>query len=164
MRVSLSVFCTNRSRYSKFDFEKKMHLVMKKKKNCWSRIPGFHPSDKKKVYLWKLGYGGGVTGFEALRLFYGKCLLAILKSVSTRLELRNYSRMFTTNHHWVWRPTHRRAIKEGSKVINRDWVKHLACRLSHYIYVISNTFVTNDNFSKLIRKINPTYNFFEFIY
>ena len=27
-------------------------------------------------------------------------------------------------HHWVWRPTHRRAIKEGSKVINRDWVKH----------------------------------------
>ena len=25
-------------------------------------------------------------------------------------------------HHWVWRPVHRRAIKEGSKVINRDWV------------------------------------------
>ena len=61
-------------------------------------------------------------------------------------------------------PPPRRAIKEGSKVINRDWVKHLACRLSHYIYVISNTFVTNDNFSELIRKISPTYNFFEFIY
>ena len=27
-------------------------------------------------------------------------------------------------HHRVWRPTHRRAIKEASKVINRDWVKH----------------------------------------
>ena len=27
-------------------------------------------------------------------------------------------------HHWVWPPTHRRAIKEESKVINRDWVKH----------------------------------------
>ena len=68
-------------------------------------------------------------------------------------------------HHWVWRPTHRHAIKEGSKVINRDWVKHLACRLSHYIYVISNTFVTNDNFSELIRKFSPTYIFFyEFIY
>ena len=25
-------------------------------------------------------------------------------------------------------------------------------------------FVTNDNFSELIRKISPTYNFFEFIY
>ena len=56
-------------------------------------------------------------------------------------------------------PDPRRAIKEGSKVINRDWAKHKACRLSHYIYVISNTFVTNDNFSELIRKINPTYNF-----
>ena len=50
-----------------------------------------------------------------------------------------------------------RGIKEGSKVINRDWVKHQACRLSHYIYVISNTFVTYVIFSKLIRKINPTY-------
>ena len=28
------------------------------------------------------------------------------------------------------------------------------------IYVISNTFVTNDNFSELIRKISPTYKFF----
>ena len=31
---------------------------------------------------------------------------------------------FMSGHHWVWRPTHRRAIKEGSKVINRDCVKH----------------------------------------
>ena len=29
------------------------------------------------------------------RLFYGKHVLAILKTCSTRLELRNYSRMFT---------------------------------------------------------------------
>ena len=27
-------------------------------------------------------------------------------------------------NHWVWRPTHWRAIKEGSKVINRDWGNH----------------------------------------
>ena len=27
-------------------------------------------------------------------------------------------------HHRDRRPTHRRAIKEGSKDINRDWVKH----------------------------------------
>ena len=45
------------------------------------------------------------------------------------------------------------------KFINRDWVKHYACRLSHYIYIISNTFVTYDNFSELIRKINPTYKY-----
>ena len=31
---------------------------------------------------------------------------------------------FMSGHHWVWRPTHRRAIKEGVKVINPDWVNH----------------------------------------
>ena len=28
------------------------------------------------------------------------------------------------------------------EVENVDWVKHSACRLSHYIYIISNTFIT----------------------
>ena len=37
---------------------------------------------------------------------------------------------------------------------------HLTCRLSHYIYIISNTFVTYGNFSKLIRKLSPTNSFF----
>ena len=32
---------------------------------------------------------------EALRRFYGKHVIAILKTCSTRLDLRNYSRMFT---------------------------------------------------------------------
>ena len=41
--------------------KKKLHLVLKKK-NCWGRIPGFHLSDKKKVYLWTLDHGGGVGG------------------------------------------------------------------------------------------------------
>ena len=27
-------------------------------------------------------------------------------------------------YHWAWRTTSRRAIKEGSKVINLDWVNH----------------------------------------
>ena len=35
--------------------------------------------------------------------------------------------------------------------------KHADCRI---IFVISNTFVTNDNFSELIRKISPTFIFF----
>ena len=29
------------------------------KKKSWGRIPGFHLSDKEKVYLWTLDYGGG---------------------------------------------------------------------------------------------------------
>ena len=48
-------------------------------------------------------------------------------------------------------------FKEGSEVINRNWVNNLTCRRWHYIYIISNTFVTYDNFNELIRKINPTY-------
>ena len=48
------------SRYSKFGFEKKKR---KEKKNCYSRIPGFHLSDKKKVYeRWLRGRGGGGGG------------------------------------------------------------------------------------------------------
>ena len=61
-------------------------------------------------------------------------------------------------------PDPRRAIKEGSKVINRDWFNHYACYLSHYIYVICNTFVTYEFLSELIRKISPNYIFFEFIF
>ena len=80
-----------------FGFEKKQTKKTTKKnktkKHCWGRIPGFHLSDKKKVYLWTLDYGGGVG--EALRLFFGKHVLAILKTYLTRLELKNYSRMFT---------------------------------------------------------------------
>ena len=52
-------------------------------------------------------------------------------------------------------------IKEGSKVINCDWVNHQTCRLSYYIYIKPNTVLTYDNFSDLTRKkIRPTYNFF----
>ena len=28
------------------------------------------------------------------------------------------------NHHYIWCPTRRRAIKEGSKGINRDWANN----------------------------------------
>ena len=43
-------------------------------------------------------------------------------------------------------------IKEGSKVINCDWVNHQTCRLSYYIYIKSNTVLTYDNFSDLTKK------------
>ena len=41
----------------------------------------------------------------------------------------------------VWSPTHRRAIKEERKVVNRDWVDHQAYSLLQYINVIANLFI-----------------------
>ena len=49
-----------------------------------------------------------------------------------------------------------RAIKEGSKVVNRDWVNHQACSLSQNIHVVSHFLLRIIIFSKLIRKIIPT--------
>ena len=46
-------------------------------------------------------------------------------------------------YHRVWTPTHRRAIKEDSKVFNRDWVNHQACRLPQHIYIIAYTFISH---------------------
>ena len=57
-------------------------------------------------------------------------------------------------HLRVWRPTHRCAIKEGSIVINHDWVKNLACTLSHKIHVITYTSVTCYDFSELKRTLS----------
>ena len=55
------------------------------------------------------------------------------------------------DYHRVWTPTHRLANKEDSKNVNRDWVNHQACRLSHHIYIIAYAFVSHVNFLKLIR-------------
>ena len=43
--------------------------------------------------------------------------------------------------------THRRAIKEKSKVANRDWVDHQACSLLKYINVIANLFIMRNYFN-----------------
>ena len=105
MRVSLSVFCNNHanvgSQYSKFGFEKnkkkkkkkkKLHLVLKKKTAEVKLLGSISQTRRKCIYeRWSTGAGWG----EALRLFYGEHVLAILKTCSTRLELMNYSRMFT---------------------------------------------------------------------
>ena len=45
------------------------------------------------------------------------------------------------------------ATKEGSKVINRDWVNYHACSLSYYIYVVPNLYISKDNITKLKLKI-----------
>ena len=38
--------------------------------------------------------------------------------------------------------THRRAIKEETLAINRDWVHNQARRLSHDAHVVSHSFIT----------------------
>ena len=44
---------------------------------------------------------------------------------------------------------HWRAIKEESKVANRDWVDHQACSLLQYINVIANLFIMGNYFNEL---------------
>ena len=51
------------------------------------------------------------------------------------------NKSLSRTRHRVWSPTHRRAIKEESKVANRDWVDHQACSLFQYINVIANLFI-----------------------
>ena len=60
--------------------------------------------------------------------------------------------------------TRRRAIKESSKVANRDWVNNQACSMPHNIHVVSGSFIANDYFPKLIRKIISTNNFSKLIH
>ena len=56
--------------------------------------------------------------------------------------------------------THRRAIKEETIAINRDWVQNQACRLSHDIQVISNPYITLYNLFEFITKIRFSNNLF----
>ena len=56
---------------------------------------------------------------------------------------------FSQNRHRVCRLTHQRAIKEESKVGNRDWVDHQACSLLQYNNVITNIFVMGNYFNEL---------------
>ena len=54
-----------------------------------------------------------------------------------------------------------RVFAVRSKVVNRDWVNHKACSLSHYIHVVPGSFVTNGYFSKLIRKSKHSVQYFK---
>ena len=68
------------------------------------------------------------------------------------------------SHHIVWSPTHQRAIKQESKVANRDWVNHQACRLLQYINVIANLLIMGNYFSELRWKIFWVNNLLQFIH
>ena len=67
-------------------------------------------------------------------------------------------------HYWVWSPTHRRAIKEESKVANRAWVDHQAYSLLQYINVIANLFIMGNYFNELRWKIIRANNLLQFIH
>ena len=85
---------------------------------------------------------------EDYQLSTGGTLATDKSSVPNKLKWIALSR----GHHRVWRPMYRCAIKECSKAINRDLVNNWACRLSHYIEIIPNTFVTPYYFSKRRQK------------
>lgn len=68
------------------------------------------------------------------------------------------------NRHIILGPTHRCAIKEGSKVANRDWVNHHACSLFNYIYVVPNLNISMYDFTKLGTKVITSMYFSKFIY
>ena len=68
-------------------------------------------------------------------------------------NISSIDKSLSRNHHRVWSPTHRRAIKQESKVANRDWVNHKACSLLQYINVIANLFIMGNYFNELRWKI-----------
>ena len=68
------------------------------------------------------------------------------------------------NRRRVWSSIHRRAIKEKSKVANRDWVDHQACSLLQYINVIANLFTMGNCFNELRWKIIRAINLLQFIH
>ena len=57
------------------------------------------------------------------------------------------------NHHRVWSLTHRRAIKEKTKVANRVRVDHQACSLLQWINVKANLSIIGNYFNELPWKI-----------
>ena len=53
--------------------------------------------------------------------------------------------------HLIWGSTHRRAIKEGSKVLNHNWVNNHACSLPQNIHVTACLYVASDNLTSIFR-------------
>ena len=78
--------------------------------------------------------------------------------------ISSIDKSLSRNHHRVWSPTHRRAIKEESKVANRDWVDYQACSLLQYINVIANLFIMGNYFNELHWKIIRANNLLQLIH
>ena len=78
--------------------------------------------------------------------------------------ISSIDKSLSRNHHRSWSPTYWRAIKEESKVANRDWVDHQACSLLQYINVIANLFIMGNYFNELRWKIIRANNLLQFIH
>ena len=62
--------------------------------------------------------------------------------------ISSINKSLSRNRHRVWSPTQGRAIKEESKVANRDWVDHQACIPLQYTNVIANQTTSMQNFKR----------------
>ena len=80
------------------------------------------------------------------------------------VTILSIDKSLSRNHHRVWSPTHRRAIKEESKNANRDGVDHQACSLLQYITVIANLFIMGNYFNELRWKIIRANNLLQFVH
>ena len=78
--------------------------------------------------------------------------------------ISSIDKSLSRNRHKVWSLTHWHAIKEESKVYNRDWVDHQACSLLQYINVIANLFIMGNYFNELRWKIIRANNLLQFIH
>ena len=63
--------------------------------------------------------------------------------------ISSIDKSLSRNRHRVWSPTHRRSIKEESKVVNRDWVDYQACSLLQNINIMANIFILRNYFNEL---------------
>ena len=78
--------------------------------------------------------------------------------------ISSIDKSLSQNRHRVWSPTHWRAIKEESKVANRDWADHQTCSVLQYINVIANLFIIGNYFHELRWKSIRANNLLQFIH
>ena len=67
--------------------------------------------------------------------------------------ISSIDKSLSRKRHRVWSPTHRRAIKEETKVANRDEVDNQACSRLQYINNIANLFIMENYFNEMRLKI-----------
>ena len=93
--------------------------------SCSLQQNEIYKGDKKK----DKGSTVYTTEYQSKRNQTIKLRLARLQVQHQGLNLLSIDKSFSQDRHRVLGPTHRRAIKEESKVANHDWVDHQKCSL-----------------------------------
>ena len=97
------------------------------------------------------------TEYRSKRNLTGKPRWAQQTAKVSGPTISSIDKSLSRNRHKVWSLTLRRAIKEKSKVANRDWLDYQTCSLLQYINVKANLFIMGNNFNELRWKIiKPT--------